>query len=122
MQLARQYNQFVNRFIMCGVFLARLKLARGDVGGAAALLAQAEQSVREHDFVHRMPEVVAVQVLMLLRQGSLTAAADLAQQYDLPMSRAEYSCPRETHPPPWRCWGRIVSRWKLRIGRMNGSR
>ena len=38
--------------------------------------------------VHRMPEVVAVQVLMLLRQGSLTAAADLAQQYDLPMSRA----------------------------------
>jgi LuxR family maltose regulon positive regulatory protein len=73
---------------MCGVFLARLKLVRGDESGAAALLAQAEQSVREHDFVHRMPEVVAVQVLMLLRQGSLTAAADLAQQYDLPMSRA----------------------------------
>ena len=88
LQLARQYNQFVNRFIMCAVFLARLKLVRGDVSGAAALLAQAEQSVREHDFVHRMPEVVAVQVLMLLRQGNLTAAADLAQRYELPMSRA----------------------------------
>ena len=48
LQLARQYNQFVNRFIMCAVFLARLKLVRGDESGAAALLAQAEQSVREH--------------------------------------------------------------------------
>ena len=59
LQLARQYSQFVNRFIMCGVFLARLKLVRGDESGAAALLAQAEQSVREHDFVHRMPEVAS---------------------------------------------------------------
>ena len=50
LQLARQYDQFVDRFIMCEVFLARLKLARGDVSGAAALLAQAEQSARQHNF------------------------------------------------------------------------
>jgi hypothetical protein len=30
------------------VFLARLKLAQGDVAGAAAILAQADQVVRQH--------------------------------------------------------------------------
>ena len=88
LQLARQYNQFINRFIMGGVFLARLKLVRGDVDGAAALLAQAEQSAQQHNFVHRMPEVVAVQVLVLLRQGQVAAAAELARQYELPISQA----------------------------------
>ena len=88
MQLARQYIQFINRFILGEVFLARLKLVRGDVGGAAALLAQAEQSARRHDFVHRLPEVAAVQVLVLLRQGQVAAAAQLARQYELPLSQA----------------------------------
>ena len=86
--LARQYNQFINRFIMGGVFLARLKLVRGDVDGAATLLAQAEQSARQHNFVRRMPEVAGTQVLVLLRQGDLVAAAHLAQTHNLPVSQA----------------------------------
>jgi LuxR family maltose regulon positive regulatory protein len=88
LQLARQYNQLVNRFIMSEVFLARLKLVRGDVSGAAVLLAQAEQSARQQYFTHRMPEVVAVQVLMLLRQGDVATAAHLAQTHELPLSQA----------------------------------
>ena len=88
LQLARQYIQFINRFILGGVFLARLKLVRGDVGGAAALLAQAEQAAHQHNFEHRMPEVAAVQVLVLLRQGQVAAAAQLARQYELPLSQA----------------------------------
>ena len=59
LQLARQYDRAVDRFVICEVFLARLKLARGDVAGAAAMLAETEQSVRQHNFVHRMPEVAA---------------------------------------------------------------
>ncbi len=59
----------IDRFIICEVFLARLKLAQGDVAGAAAMLAEAEQSARQHNFVHRMPEVAAAQVLVLLRPG-----------------------------------------------------
>jgi LuxR family transcriptional regulator, maltose regulon positive regulatory protein len=70
------------------VFLARLRLARRDVAGAAAMLAETEQSVRQNSFVHRMPEVAAVQVLTLLQQGDLAAAAHLARTYDLPLSRA----------------------------------
>jgi len=88
LQLARQYDRVIDRFVICEVFLARLKLARGDVAGAAAMLAETEQSARQHNFVHRMPEVAAVQVLMLLRQGDLAAAAQLAKTHELPISQA----------------------------------
>ena len=73
------------------MFLARLKLVRGDVGGAAALLAQAEQSARRHDFVHRLPEVAGVQVLVLLRQGQVAAAAKLADSMNCPSARPAYT-------------------------------
>ena len=88
LQLARQYDKSIDRFVICEVFLARLKLARGDVAGAAAMLAETEQSVRQNNFVQRMPEVAAPQVKVLLRQGNLAAAADLAGKYELPLIRA----------------------------------
>ena len=88
LQLARQYDRAIDRFIICEVFLARLKLARGDVAGAAAMLAETEQAVRQNNFVHRMPEVAAAQVLTLLRQGDVAAAAHVAQTHDLPLSQA----------------------------------
>ena len=88
LHLARQYDRVIDRFVICEVFLARLKLAQGDVVGAAALLAEAGQSVRQHNFVFRMPEVAAAQVLTLLRQGNLVAAAHLAQTHELPLSQA----------------------------------
>src|SRR2546426_6009739 len=72
----------------CGVLLARLKLVQGDVASATALLAKAEQFVRQQNFVHWMPEVTAGQVLTLLHQGHLAAAAHLAQTHGLPLSQA----------------------------------
>jgi LuxR family maltose regulon positive regulatory protein len=86
-QLARQIES-VDTFAACGVFLARLKLARGDVTGAAAILAEADQFVRQHNFVYRLPEVAAAQVLTLLHQGNLAAAAHLAEKHELPISQA----------------------------------
>jgi len=88
LQLARQFDSVIDRFVICEVFLVRLKLVQGDVAGAAAMLAGTEQSVRQNNFVHRIPEVAAAQVLVLLRQGDLAAAAHLAQTHDLPISRA----------------------------------
>jgi LuxR family maltose regulon positive regulatory protein len=52
------------------------------------MLAEAEQSVRQNDFMHRISEVAAAQVLVLLRQGDLAAAAHLTQTYPLPISQA----------------------------------
>ena len=88
LQLARQYDRAIDRFVICEVFLARLKLARGDVAGAAAMLAETEQSVRQNNFIQRMPEVAAARTLILLRQGDLAAAARLAQTHELPISQA----------------------------------
>jgi LuxR family maltose regulon positive regulatory protein len=85
--LRQQFDQ-VNLFIISEVFLTRLKLARGDVAGAAAMLAKIEQSVHQQNFVHRIPEVAAARVLILLRQGSLETAAHLAQMHGLPFSQA----------------------------------
>jgi LuxR family maltose regulon positive regulatory protein len=88
LDLARQYESIIDRFIVCETFLARLRLARGDVAGAAALLAEAHQSARQRNFVNRIPEVAAAQVLVLLRQDNVAAAAQLAHAYDLPLSQA----------------------------------
>jgi LuxR family maltose regulon positive regulatory protein len=98
LHLARQYESVIDRFILSEVFLARLKLAQGDVTGAAALLAQTSQSARQQNFVHRIPEVVAAQVLALLHQGNLMAAAHLAQSHDLPLSQARIFLARGDTP------------------------
>jgi len=85
--LARQLEN-TDKCVAGEVLLARLKLAQGDVAGAAALLAEAGQSARQHNFVYRIPEVAAAQVLTLLRQGNLAAAAHLAETHGLPLSQA----------------------------------
>jgi LuxR family maltose regulon positive regulatory protein len=77
-----------DRTIASEVFLARLKLAQGDVPGAAIILAKASETSRQYNFVNPMPEVAAVQVLVLLRQGNLAGAADLAEAHKLPISQA----------------------------------
>ena len=87
LQLTRQMES-VDTFASYGVFLARLKLAQGDVSGAVAVLDEAEAFVRQHTFVHWMPEIATVQALLLLRQGHLAAAAHLAYLHDLPISKA----------------------------------
>ena len=88
LQLARLFDRVIDRFIISEVFLARLQLAQGDVDGAAAMLAQTEQSARQKNFTQRLPEIAAAQVLVLLRQGQAATAAQLARQYDLPLSQA----------------------------------
>jgi LuxR family transcriptional regulator, maltose regulon positive regulatory protein len=87
LQLARQAPT-TDRSVACEVLLARLALARGDAGGAAAILAEAERAVSQHDFVLQVPEVAAGRVLTFLRQGDVAAAAHVAQSHDLPLSQA----------------------------------
>jgi LuxR family maltose regulon positive regulatory protein len=51
-------------------------------------LDEAEAFIRQHNFMFRMPDVAAAQVLVLLRQGDLAAAAHLAEAHDLPICQA----------------------------------
>jgi LuxR family maltose regulon positive regulatory protein len=78
----------IDRSVVADIFLARLKLAQGDPAGAAALLAEATRSARQQNLVRRLPEIAAAQVQTFRRQGNLTAAAQLAQVHDLPLSHA----------------------------------
>ncbi len=83
-----QQLENTDRPAACEVLLARLKLAQGDVDAAAAILAKVDQVVRQHNFVYQLPELIAAQVIVLLRQGNQTAAAQLAFAQDLPISQA----------------------------------
>ncbi len=88
LQLARQYDSAIDRFILCELLLARVTLARGHVAAAAARLADLATTARTRSFLHRLPEIGALQVLVLLRQGDVEAAAHLAGAFDVPQSRA----------------------------------
>lgn len=86
-ELAQQFDQ-ADRVIAGEVFLARLKLARGEVGSAALILAKAEQSARQHNFEHQIPHIAAAYVSVLLSQGELAAAAELASKHELHLDLA----------------------------------
>lgn len=87
-ELMRQHAQLVDRFILGDVFIARLQLARGDIGGASAILAETERSARQKNFLLRLPDVAAFQVLVLIQQDQLAKAEQLARQYDLLLCQA----------------------------------
>ncbi len=70
------------------VLLARLRLARGDAPGAAAILERAAESARRQGFDGQAPDMIAARVLVLLRRGKTKAAAHLAEEHGLPAAIA----------------------------------
>src|SRR5207237_5032605 len=87
LQLTRQIEG-VDTFASYAVFVARMRLAQGDVPSAVTILDEAEAFLLEHNFLFRMRDVAAAQVLTLLRQGNLASAAHLAATHQLPISQA----------------------------------
>ena len=75
----------------CQVVLARMKLAQGDMVAAASLLNEADQSIREKNLNHPLPEIIEARVAVLLHQGQLAAATQLAHSINLPLSQARVS-------------------------------
>jgi LuxR family transcriptional regulator, maltose regulon positive regulatory protein len=95
LQLSRQYSSEIDRFIFLELLLARIALARGRVAAAAARLDTLAATGSKPSFRHRLPEIAALQVPVLLRQGLVEAAADLAWAWDLPRSRAQVLLARD---------------------------
>ncbi|MBD2867288.1 LuxR C-terminal-related transcriptional regulator [Paenibacillus arenilitoris] len=77
-----------DRVVACELFFARLSLAKGDAPGAAARAAKAERLSRLHNFAERMPEIDAVRVQALLRQGDAASAGRLARTRGLILGMA----------------------------------
>lgn len=96
LQLSAQI-ELISTLAACQVMLARLKLAHGDLAGAAALLTTAERFVHQNHFPNQLPGIVAAQTLLLLRQQNITAAVHLAQQHNLPRSQAQVAL-AQGHP------------------------
>jgi LuxR family maltose regulon positive regulatory protein len=88
LQIARQYDSALDRFILGELILVRVTLARGYIAAAAAKLDELATIARRRSFLHRLPEIAALQVPVLLCQGHVEAAANLAGTFDLPQSRA----------------------------------
>ena len=84
LQLAKQYDQVIDRVISSELFLARLKLARGDVVAATLILSQAEQTARQKNYTLRLPDIAAAQAMIHLCQGDIGEAAQIARQHNLP--------------------------------------
>jgi LuxR family maltose regulon positive regulatory protein len=87
-QLGLLNDQVVDRPILSQLFMSRLKLTQGDAVGAAKFLTLAEQNTRQKDFAVRLPDIAAMQTQIYLYQGNIAAAAQTAQQYDLPLIQA----------------------------------
>jgi LuxR family maltose regulon positive regulatory protein len=88
LQLARRYGPEMDRFILPEILLARIALARGQVAAAAARLDALALTARAPSYCHRLPEIAAAQVPVLLRQGRLEEAARLAASFNVLVSRA----------------------------------
>jgi LuxR family transcriptional regulator, maltose regulon positive regulatory protein len=75
-----------------GILLARVKLARGDAAGAAALLDRAVESALQKGFDGNAPDLIAARVLTLLHRGKTKAAAHLAEEHGPPAVLARVRC------------------------------
>ena len=101
LQLAAQFEQ-TDRAVACEVFLARLKLLRGEVSEAAAMLAKADRLARQQQFMSQLPFIAEAQVLVLLQQGNFNEASQLAQEHGLRLSQARVLLAKGDTGPPCR--------------------
>jgi LuxR family maltose regulon positive regulatory protein len=88
LQLARQYDQVVDRLVVSEGFLSSLKLARGDANGAMEQILQAEQTSRKKNYTFRLPDFAFARARIHLYQGNVDEAAQLAQNNVMPLMRA----------------------------------
>ena len=88
-ELARLFENTIDRFITCEIFRSHLKLVAGNRDEAASQLAGIARSIQQNNYVHRIPELAAQQVVTLITQGRLEAAAQVAEKHALPIHAAQ---------------------------------
>ena len=88
LRIVRLYDESVDRFILCELLLARIKIARGGFDAATAKLGELAVKAQSPRFRHRLPEIADLQVYALLRKGDIEAAARIADRCKLPLTQA----------------------------------
>ncbi|MBZ0304038.1 MAG: LuxR C-terminal-related transcriptional regulator, partial [Anaerolineae bacterium] len=86
-ELGRQIEN-VNTPIKSGILLARVRIARGDLNGAASILAESERLVEQRGFTDKVPEIRAEQarIQQMMTQDS---ASPVSQPLVEPLSERE---------------------------------
>ena len=98
-RIAKLYDESVDRFILCELLLARIKIARNLPAAAAARLGELAVKAQSPKFRHRLPEIAELQVFALLKQGEIQVAARLAGSYELPLAQARVLLARNEPDP-----------------------
>jgi len=88
LKLALQYDQITDRIIMSKLHLVFIKVARGDIPGAAQLVSQAEQIARQKNFTSRQSNIAYFQTWIHLHQGDLDATVQLTRDNEIPLMQA----------------------------------
>jgi LuxR family maltose regulon positive regulatory protein len=87
-QLAQQYIHVVDRIVLSDLYLARLKLAQGDMIGAANIVSRAERTARQENIHIRLQDLAYSQAWIHFRQGDFDAVIQTARRSDLPLMHA----------------------------------
>jgi LuxR family transcriptional regulator, maltose regulon positive regulatory protein len=78
----------MEKSVACDLVLARLRLSQGGVAEAAALLSKAHHAAGRHAFAPQISRLAAARVRIMIRQGDLAAAGQIAQAHGLPIGLA----------------------------------
>ena len=88
LKLSRQFDEVIDRLVVSEMFLSHLKLARGDANGAMGSILQAEQTSHLKNYTYRLPDIASQRAGIHLFQGNVDEAAQLAQNYVMPLMQA----------------------------------
>jgi LuxR family maltose regulon positive regulatory protein len=88
LKLTRQFDEVIDRLVVSEIFLSHPKLARGDANGAMGWILQAEETSHLKNFTYRLPDIAYTRARIQLYQGNVDEAAQLAQNYVMPLMQA----------------------------------
>ena len=94
-KLAHLFENTIDRFIISEIFFAQIELSKGEIGTASSLLAETAKSVKQFNFLFRISDVAVQQVLLLIKQGKLEEADQIAGKHKLYISQVRVELARE---------------------------
>ena len=88
LRLARLYDDAIDRFMLCELQVARVKLAKGLAAAAFSRLEELAAAAAAPRFRHRLPEIAGLKAFASLRTGDIAAAEAIAGSLGPPMIHA----------------------------------
>ncbi len=82
-ELSKQYDRQIDRYVLCEVQLAKVLIAKGDNKTAIELLENLLYKVKASDFEQRLPEIAEILVKAYSEVGNTAKVIQLSRQYNL---------------------------------------